>query len=311
MQETNLEMEILSHIVEAGGERLDKYTQQVWQDFSRSFIQKLIKDEKLTVNNKVQKANYIVQSGDEIVAQIEVASEINIVAENIPLDIAYEDSDIIVINKPRGMVVHPAPGNYTGTLVNALMYYCKDLSGINGEIRPGIVHRLDKETSGLIVVAKNDAAHVGLQNLWVTKEMNRWYTALVYGEILEPAGRIEAPIGRHPNDRKKMAVTPNAGREAFTNYEVIERLPKYTLLKIKLETGRTHQIRVHFNFLGHSVVGDEIYGRGKNDKLAPGQLLHSTIMKFPHPLTGEMLEIESKLPCDFEEYLVKLRSEMI
>ncbi len=228
-------------------------------------------------------------------------------AEDIPLDVIYEDSDIIVINKPRGMVVHPAAGNYSGTLVNALLGCCRDLSGINGVLRPGIVHRLDKDTTGLIVAAKSDRAHRRLVETWHTGAVNRWYKALLVGSMAEPKGTIEAPIGRHPKERKKMAVVPVGGRRAVTHYSVLERPGRYTLVCCKLETGRTHQIRVHMKYLGYPLVGDPVYGSRISNRMKVGMLLHSAKLDMIHPVTGERLILEAPLPEDFEQFLEDAR----
>ena len=271
---------------------------------TRSNAQGMIESGLVTVNGKVESKNYRLRDGDEI--EIE---------ENIPLDIVFEDDDIIVINKPSGMVVHPAPGNEKGTLVNALLYHCKDsLSGINGVIRPGIVHRIDKDTSGLLVVAKNDESHVFLSSLLKDHGIKRVYHALVVGHYKESCGTVNAPIARHPVDRKKMAVVAG-GREAITHYEVIEEYPSFTYARFQLETGRTHQIRVHTSYIGHPIIGDEVYGGGKttfeknNKSLLDGQILHAKILSFPHPRTREELTFECELPENFKTLLERLRDK--
>lgn len=290
------------------GERVDRYLSAVIADKSRAFWQKLLKDGRVLVNGKTVKANYVLSGGDEIWTVLPEAEDLLAVEpEDIPLDIVFEDSDIIVVNKPRGMVVHPAVGNYHGTLVNALLAHCKDLSGINGVLRPGIVHRIDKETTGLIVAAKNDKAHRGLVEEWHTEAVSRRYFALLHGNMPEPAGTIEAPIGRHPKDRKKMTVLPEGGRRAVTHYHVVERLGRYTLVECKLETGRTHQIRVHMKYLGYPLVGDVVYGPKGKSAAAVGMLLHSAKLDLQHPISGEQLHLEAALPSDFAEFLDEQR----
>lgn len=290
------------------GERVDRYLSAVIADKSRAFWQKLLKDGRVLVNGKTVKANYVLSGGDEIWTVLPEAEDLLAVEpEDIPLDIVFEDSDIIVVNKPRGMVVHPAVGNYHGTLVNALLAHCKDLSGINGVLRPGIVHRIDKETTGLIVAAKNDKAHRGLVEEWHTEAVSRRYFALLHGNMPEPAGTIEAPIGRHPKDRKKMTVLPEGGRRAVTHYRVVERLGRYTLVECKLETGRTHQIRVHMKYLGYPLVGDVVYGPKGKSAAAVGMLLHSAKLDLQHPISGEQLHLEAALPSDFAEFLDEQR----
>jgi 23S rRNA pseudouridine1911/1915/1917 synthase len=292
-------------------ERLDTYLANFFADLSRSRLQKLIKDGLVKVNDKVVKPSCPLTAGDEVSVMVPMASPIAVEGENIPLDIVYEDNDVIVVNKPRGMVVHPAVGNYTGTLVNALLYHCRDLSGINGELRPGIVHRIDKETSGLIIAAKNDKAHQGLVEQWQTREVQRHYKALLHGSMGEPGGTVDAPIGRHPKDRKKMAVVPLTGRHAVTHYTVLERFARYTLIDAKLDTGRTHQIRVHMQYLGHPIVGDIIYGPKGKSAVKIGMLLHSATMEFRQPLTGEIIKLSAPVPDDFAEMLENLRSGKI
>ena len=294
--------------IEEPAERLDAFLADYFADLSRSRLQKLIKEGLVKVNDQKVKPSQSLEIGDEVEVFVPMATPVAVVAEDIPLEVIYEDEDVIVINKPRGMVVHPAVGNYSGTLVNALMHHCKDLSGINGELRPGIVHRIDKETSGLIIAAKNDKAHRGLVEQWQTREVKRYYKALLHGSMGEPGGTVDAPIGRHPKDRKKMAVVPLTGRHAVTHYKVLERFAKYTLIEAKLDTGRTHQIRVHTHYLNHPVVGDIIYGPKGKSAVKIGMLLHSASMEFRQPITGEIIKLEAPVPQDFAEMLEKLRS---
>ncbi|AIS52615.1 pseudouridine synthase [Thermoanaerobacter kivui] len=282
------------------GKRIDVFL-AAELDYTRSYIKKLIVDELVFVNGKTVKPSYKVKENDEVVVNIPEAEKIDVLPENIPLDILYEDDDIIVINKPQGMVVHPAPGNYSGTLVNALLYHCKNLSGINGILRPGIVHRLDKDTSGVMVVAKNDKAHISLSNQIKERSVFKKYVAIVEGVIKDEEGKIEAPIGRHPVDRKKMAVIED-GRYALTLYKVLERFKENTLIEAVIKTGRTHQIRVHMAYIGHPVVGDPVYGFKKQKFKLEGQALHSSILGFVHPTKGVYMEFEAPLP----EYFVRL-----
>ncbi len=296
-------MEILEFTAEEAGTRLDKFiSEQTQGEITRSAAVKLIEDGNCTVNGKQVQKNYKLKAGDKVTVEIPEAVDVDILPENIPLDIVYEDNDLLVVNKPKGMVVHPAPGHYSGTLVNALMYHCKgSLSGINGEIRPGIVHRIDKDTSGLLIVAKNDTAHKGLAAQIKEHSFTREYEAVVNGSIKED-GIVNAPIGRHKTDRKRMCVTAENSREAVTHYFVIERFTDSTHLRLRLETGRTHQIRVHMAYIGHSVAGDEVYGNGKPKSLM-GQCLHAKKIGFVHPVTGEYLEFDSELPEYFEKFL--------
>lgn len=294
----------------AQDERLDVYLTAELPDLSRSRIQKLITDGKVTVSGKQVKANYKVQPGDFIEVLLPEPEPVEIVAEEIPLDILYEDEDVIVINKARGMVVHPAAGNYRGTLVNALLEHCDDLSGIGGEVRPGIVHRLDKDTSGVMVVAKSDRAHASLAKQIKDRTASRKYLAIVHGNVKADQGLIDAPIGRHPTDRKKMAVTFSHSRDARTNFRVIERLGNYTLVECKLETGRTHQIRVHMSHIGHPVVGDPKYGPRTAHFAIDGQALHSAKLTFSHPVSGETMTFKAPLPGDMEEILAALRKRI-
>lgn len=289
--------------------RLDKYLQNYIEGKSRSFIQGLIDEENITVNGKTVKSNYKVKPGDIIEAVIPEPKELNIEAENIPLDIVYEDKDVIVINKPQGMVVHPAPGNYTGTLVNALMYHCRDLSGVNGVLRPGIVHRIDKDTSGILVAAKNDYSHNKLSEQLKEHSMKREYYALVEGRIKNDTGTINKPLGRNKKDRLKMGIVSD-GKEAVTHYEVLERYNGYTLIKCILETGRTHQIRVHMSSIGFPLVGDPLYGFKKQKFKVNGQMLHAKTLGFIHPSTGKYMEFTSELPEYFTNILEILRSKI-
>ena len=292
------------------GERIDKYLAETFEDRSRSYIQKLIKDGLVNVNGKPVKANYRLVLGDRVEMSIPEIKEPDIVAEDLSLDILYEDKDVIVVNKPKQMVVHPAPGHYSGTLVNGLMYHCGDeLSGINGMMRPGIVHRIDMDTTGSLIVCKNDAAHQSLSEQLKEHSINRIYVAIVHGNIKEDEGTVNAAIGRHPTERKKMSTQAKNGRNAVTHYKVLERFGNYTYIQCKLETGRTHQIRVHMSSIGHPLVGDEVYGPKKCPfpKLI-GQTLHAKTLGFMHPATHEYVEVEAPLPEYFEDLLNKLRS---
>lgn len=287
--------------------RLDKAIALKFTDLSRTNIQRLIEEEKVYVNGKKVKASYKVENGDKVQLEEIEAKEISLQPQEIPLDIIYEDSDIIVINKQKGLVVHPANGSPDGTLVNAIMNICKDsLSGIGGEIRPGIVHRLDKDTSGLIIVAKNDKAHINLSEQIKNHEVKKTYIALVRGNVKENEATINMPIGRSKKDRKKMAVSKE-GKNAITHFKVIERYEKYTLLEIQIETGRTHQIRVHMSSIGYPVVGDTVYSNGKNPFGIIGQMLHAKKLLFKHPITKEELNLEAPLPEYFKEVLNKLK----
>ncbi|MCY1028277.1 RluA family pseudouridine synthase [Mammaliicoccus sciuri] len=287
------------------GVRIDKLLPDLNPDWSRNQIQDWIKLGLVEVNGKVIKANYKTKLNDVIVVTEKVIEEVDIVAEDLGIEVYYEDKDVAVVYKPKGMVVHPAPGHYTGTLVNGLMYVIKDLSGINGEIRPGIVHRIDKDTSGLLMIAKNDIAHRGLVEQLVDKTVTREYTALVHGNIPHEFGTIEAPIGRNPKERQEMAIVDD-GKEAVTHFNVIEKFEKYTLVKCQLETGRTHQIRVHMKHIGFPLVGDPKYGPKKTMNIG-GQALHAGLLGFEHPVTGEYIEKEASLPEYFETLLEKLR----
>ena len=291
---------------EEKGKRLDTYIPSVDTDITRTSAQRLIEDGNILVNGKNAKVSYKIQENDKISVEIPEPKQIELKAQNIPIEIIYEDSDIIVVNKPKGMVVHPANGNPDGTLVNAIMAICKDsLSGIGGEIRPGIVHRIDKDTSGLLIVAKNDNAHVKMSEQIKNHEVKKTYIALVRGVFKENEATIDMPIGRSTSDRKKMAVNKN-GKNAITHIKVLKRFDKYTLLKVNIETGRTHQIRVHLSHIGYPIVGDYTYSNGKNEFGVKGQMLHAKYLKFKHPVTGEELELEAPLPAYFEEVLKQL-----
>ncbi|EIW18114.1 MULTISPECIES: RluA family pseudouridine synthase [Pelosinus] len=302
--------EMYYHISESqAGERLDIFLTKQMPGISRSAVQRLISSGDVTVNKKIAKANYKVQELDDIQVSIPEIKTLELTAEEIPLAILYEDNDIIIINKSRGMVVHPAPGNYNGTLVNALLEHCEDLSGINGVARPGIVHRLDKDTSGVMAVAKSDRAHVSLAKQIKERTASRRYLAIVYGNIKEDHGVIKAPIGRHPSERKKMAVTFTNSKEATTKFRVMERFGDYTLVECKLLTGRTHQIRVHMTYIGHSVVGDPKYGPGRMPFSIIGQALHSAELRISHPVTEESMTFTAPLPEDMEMILKELRQK--
>ena len=291
---------------ELEGERLDLFITDQLEDLSRSAIQNLIKQERVYVNGEKVKASYRVNAGDEIYIDIPQSVPLELQPENLPLSILYQDEDIAIVDKPRGMVVHPAQGNWQGTMVNALLYHVKQLSSINGELRPGIVHRLDKDTSGVMVVAKNDTAHRHLAHQIREHSVKRQYIALVHGIIKENLGTIEAPIGRSKVDRKKMAVMGD-GRPAISHYEVMERFHNYTLVKVQLVTGRTHQIRVHFSYIKHPVLGDFVYGSGKNPFALKGQALHAAYLGLQHPRTGEYVVFESTMPDYMQSILAELR----
>lgn len=301
-------MAILSHVVlpHEAGIRLDSTLTAVFPEHSRSFFQRLISEGSVTVDGSTERSNYKVGSGQLLVVSLPEPIPTTNEPEDIPLTIVYEDADIIVIDKPQGMVVHPAVGNYSGTLVNALLYHVDDLSGIGGEKRPGIVHRLDKDTSGLLVVAKNDRSHVALQRQLAERTMKREYVAVVHGSFKEDKGTINAPIARHPIRRKEMAVRPE-GRTAVTHYEVEERFSGFTVVCLHLETGRTHQIRVHMAHIGHPVVGDPVYGPKKAKFVLPGQALHARKLGLIHPVSGEHLTFESDIPTAFKNLLQDLR----
>jgi 23S rRNA pseudouridine1911/1915/1917 synthase len=298
-------------VEESAGERIDKWLAEQVADLSRTQAQDLIESEALLVNGAKVKTNYKLRAGDEVSLTLPDPVEAKIEPQDIPLVVVYEDSDVIVVNKPRGMVVHPAAGHIKGTLVNALMYHCKDLSGIGGELRPGIVHRIDKDTSGLLMAAKNDVAHRHLAAQLKAHTVTRKYVAVVHGVIDHDLGTIDAPIGRHPVHRQQMAVTKE-GREAVTHFHVLERMEKHTVVELKLETGRTHQIRVHMDFIGHPLVGDPKYGsqrRNRYGHLIEGQALHAQVLGFEHPRTGEYLEFSTELPEEMIRLIDFLRQE--
>lgn len=296
---------ILEVTVQDKGKRIDSFISENVEEITRSYLQSLIEDGQVSIKGKNKiKAGQKLKGSEIIKIIIPEPEELNIEAENIPINIVYEDKDIVVVNKNSDMVVHPAPGNYSGTLVNAILYHIKDLSAINGVIRPGIVHRLDKDTSGLIVIAKNDEAHVKLVDMFKDKSIKKTYIAIVKGIIVKDEGRIETIIGRNPNDRKKMAVVEKNGKIAISAYKVLDRGPKHTLVKVDIETGRTHQIRVHMKHIGHPIEGDVIYGNGKD--YAKRQMLHAYKLSFIHPISGEKIELSGKIPEDFREALKKL-----
>ena len=292
------------------GMRLDKFLTEIYPDQTRSFLQKLVKSGEIKVNGKpVIKAGFVVEGGDQVSASIPTPQAVEIEAENIPLDILYEDADVLIVNKPKGMVVHLSAGHYSGTLVNAIMYHCADsLSGINGEIRPGIVHRIDMDTTGALIICKNDAAHVDIAEQIKEHTVTRRYRGIVCGVVKEDEGTIEGAIGRHPTQRKKMAINEKNGKPAITHYKVLQRFAKYTYMEFRLETGRTHQIRVHMASIGHPLLGDELYGNPKNlaMKGLQGQTLHAMVIGFVHPTTHEYMEFEAPLPEYFQNLLQKL-----
>jgi len=303
-------MEKIEYLIEEteAGSRIDAYLSEKNQELSRSYVQKLLKESKVLANEKTVKASYKVQEGDRIQLFLPEPENLDILPENIPLDILYEDADVLVINKPKGMVVHPAAGHTTGTLVNAVLYHCQgNLSGINGVMRPGIVHRIDKDTTGALLVCKNDNAHRILAQQLKEHSIKRRYRAVVSGGFSEEEGTVEGPIGRHPIDRKKMAINYKNGKDAVTHYQVLEKLKNASYVECRLETGRTHQIRVHMASIGHPLLGDEIYGSGKNPYHLQGQALHAMVLGFVHPSTGEYMEFTAPLPEYFCELLNKLR----
>jgi 23S rRNA pseudouridine1911/1915/1917 synthase len=293
------------------GERLDIFLSREYPQFSRSYLQNLIKKGDILVNGLQVKTGYILLEQDTITIDSTESAPLTALAEDIPLEIVYEDEDIIVVNKPQGTVVYPAAGHTGGTLVNALLHHCQQLSTINGSIRPGIVHRLDKDTSGILVAAKNDSAHLALTGQWRQHKITRIYRALVHGIILEDKGIIDAPIRRHSRDRKRMAVEPKFGKHAVTNYQVLERfmVAGSTYLELSLETGRTHQIRVHMAYLKYPVLGDPVYGRRKEKYRLAGQALHAQVLGFHHPRTGEYMEFSAALPDYFEQLLEGFRAK--
>ena len=297
-------------IADKSGERADAALARLCPDLTRSAAQKLLDSGAVTCNGKALKKNAKLTEGDQLELELPEVQEVAIEPEDIPLDVVYEDDDVIVVNKPKGLVVHPAVGHWSGTLVNALMYHCKDsLSGINGELRPGIVHRIDMDTSGLLIVAKNDFAHQSLAEQLKDHTLARTYECIVIGGIKEDSGTIDAPIGRHPMDRKKMAVTEKNSREAITHWQVLERFSGYTRLQCKLETGRTHQIRVHLSWRNHPILGDQVYGHKKPEFGLDSQCLHARELTFVHPRTGEPVTVTCPLPEYFTTVLEKLRNK--
>lgn len=290
-------------------ERLDKFLSAMLPDQSRSYLQKIIKDGNVLVNGEPKKSSYRLEDGDEVTADLPELKSPDIEPENIPLDILYEDDSILMVNKPKGMVVHPSAGHYTGTLVNAVLWHCQgQLSGINGVSRPGIVHRIDKDTTGVLVVCKNDAAHNAVAAQLKEHSITRKYRAIVHGVIKEDEGTVDAPIGRHPTERKKMASGVKNGKRAVTHYRVLERFQGYTYVECQLETGRTHQIRVHMASIHHPLLGDSVYGPAKDSHHLEGQTLHAMVLGLIHPVTGEYLEVEAPLPEYFENLLKKFRA---
>ena len=295
---------------DANNMRIDRFISERMSDTSRSYIQKLIKDERVTVDSKVVKSNYKVKEGEWVEIVLPEPVSLDIEAENIPLDILYEDSDVLLVNKPKYMVVHPSAGHVTGTLVNALLYHCKDsLSSINGVMRPGIVHRIDKDTTGILIICKNDKAHNCIAEQLKVHSITRRYHALVWNNVTDDTGTVDAPIGRHPVDRKKMAINHKNGKHAVTHYKVLERFGQYTYIQCELETGRTHQIRVHMASIGHPLVGDPVYGPAKQPFKTDGQMLHAKVFGFIHPSTNEYMEFETDLPEYFQLILEKLRNK--
>lgn len=294
---------------EDAGVRIDRYLSDQCQEVSRSYLQKLLKDEAVLVSGRPVKSNYKVNAGDNIELSMPEAVEPEIEAEELDLDVLYEDKDIIIINKPKGMVVHPAAGHYSGTLVNGLMAHCRqDLSGINGILRPGIVHRIDMDTTGVLIACKNDIAHNSIAEQLKEHSITRKYYAIVHGNLKDDEGTINAPIGRHPVDRKKMSINERNGREAVTHYKVLERFQQFTYVECQLETGRTHQIRVHMASIGHPLLGDAVYGPAKSPFRLQGQTLHAGVLGIIHPRSGEYMEFTAPLPDYFEDLLRKLRS---
>lgn len=304
-------MDIINLTAQNPGERIDRFLSKDLETLSRSYLQKLLKDGEISVNGKPVKANYKVSEGDKIQIRIPEPENPDILPENIPLDILYEDDDILVVNKPKGMVVHPAPGHYSHTLVNAVMYHCGErLSGINGVLRPGIVHRIDMDTTGSLLICKNDHAHQILAEELKEHSITRRYHAIVHGNIKEDTGTVNAPIGRHPVDRKKMSTKAPNGRHAVTHYKVLERFGDYTYIECELETGRTHQIRVHMSSIGHPILGDTVYGLAKCPYKLQGQTLHAKILGIMHPTTGEYMEFDAPLPDYFSDLLQRLRRKL-
>ncbi len=293
---------------EVSGERVDKILTLALEDYSRSFIQEMLAEGRVLCDGKKVSKSFRPKTGDLLEFTVPEPTELIVKEQDIPLEIMYEDEHLLVVNKPRGMVVHPAPGNYTDTLVNALLFHCKGaLSKINGDVRPGIVHRIDKDTSGLLLVAKNDEAHISLAAQLQKQTLDREYLAVIHGKLKQPKGKVEAPIGRSSNDRKKMCVTDKNSKYAVTHYEVLEEFNGFSYIKCKLETGRTHQIRVHMAHLGHPVAGDTVYGLGGKPALEGGQCLHAAMLGFTHPVSGERIVINSPLPDYFTAFLAKIR----
>lgn len=293
------------------GVRLDVFLAETFEDYSRSYIQKLIKENMVTVNGGHEKSKYLMKTGDDVTIEIPPPKKLEVLPQNIPIEIVYEDDALLVVNKPQDMVVHPAPGNYEGTLVNALLYHCRDnLSTINGVIRPGIVHRIDKDTTGLLVVAKTDAAHRSLAQQLKEHTITRKYNAIAMGNIKEHQATIDAPIGRHPIDRMKMTVI-HGGRKAITHIRVLERFSQYSFIEAQLETGRTHQIRVHLAYIKHPLLGDEVYGNKSSRFNLRGQVLHAKTLGFKHPSTGEYIEFDAPIPEYFQKLLTVIRSNTI
>ena len=305
-----MDQKLIQASAEHSGIRIDRFLSEQLPEHSRSYIQKLIKDGQVSIGGKAVKSNYKIAGTEEISLLVPDQVLPDILPEDIPLDILYEDQDLIVVNKPKGMVVHPAAGHYSGTLVNALMYHCKDdLSGIKGVMRPGIVNRIDRNTTGSLLVCKNDFAHNAIAEQLKVHSITRKYRAIVHGNLKNDQGTVDAPIGRHPIDRKKMAIEPRNGRDAITHYRVLERFGNYTYIECQLETGRTHQIRVHMSSIHHPIVGDDVYGPAKCPFSGlQGQTLHAQVLGFIHPRTGEYMEFSAPLPEYFENLLTKLRS---
>ena len=301
--------EVIREIVveDGNGLRIDRYLSECCADMSRSYLQKLVKEGNVLVNGQSVKSNYKVSDGDQIRMELPAAMEPEIIAEPMELDVIYEDSDIILINKPKGMVVHPAPGHYSGTLVNGLMYHCRnDLSGINGVLRPGIVHRIDMDTTGVLIACKNDMAHNAIAKQLKEHSITRKYYAIVHGALKDESGTIDAPIGRHPVNRKKMSINHQNGREAITHFRVLQRFDRFTYVECQLETGRTHQIRVHLASIGHPLLGDQVYGPAKCPYSLQGQTLHAAVLGIRHPRTGEYLEFSAPVPVYFQELLTSM-----